>query len=276
MRIARVPRRDGRAPGTSQAGIWHHPPPHGEPRRRRQYRLQGTGRRIDPVACLPVAVPGALTSIGDGHAARGDGEVAGTAIRARYDDRGFSSSWSAGVAGSRRVHAGESGWPDHLRASARITNAAMGDALDAMLQPPGCRPKLQGLRQGTAAHGVGCQPGARPGESRRWRNQSPGRSCMRCFRGRVDQLWPQEGSFGAPELPTRVDRLAAPNLVPQISGLRCACARVWGEACSLGQGLWESKRGSTLLSKRVMAQIRPPEGERVSRSRQRIPPGTRR
>jgi acetamidase/formamidase len=29
---------------------------------------------------LPVAVPGALLSIGDGHAAQGDGEVAGTAI----------------------------------------------------------------------------------------------------------------------------------------------------------------------------------------------------
>jgi len=32
------------------------------------------------VLYLPVAVPGALLSIGDGHAAQGDGEVAGTAI----------------------------------------------------------------------------------------------------------------------------------------------------------------------------------------------------
>ena len=29
---------------------------------------------------LPVFVPGALLSIGDGHAAQGDGEVAGSAI----------------------------------------------------------------------------------------------------------------------------------------------------------------------------------------------------
>ena len=29
---------------------------------------------------LPVAVPGALFSIGDGHAAQGDGEVCGTAV----------------------------------------------------------------------------------------------------------------------------------------------------------------------------------------------------
>ena len=29
---------------------------------------------------LPVAVPGGLVSVGDGHAAQGDGEVAGTAI----------------------------------------------------------------------------------------------------------------------------------------------------------------------------------------------------
>lgn len=35
---------------------------------------------------LPVAVPGGLLSFGDGHAAQGDGEVAGTAIECAMDD----------------------------------------------------------------------------------------------------------------------------------------------------------------------------------------------
>jgi Acetamidase/Formamidase family len=38
-----------------------------------------------------VAVPGALLSIGDGHAAQGDGEVAGTAIECGCPTRAFCS-----------------------------------------------------------------------------------------------------------------------------------------------------------------------------------------
>ena len=79
---------------------------------------------------LPVAVPGALLYLGDGHAAQGDGEVAGTAIECGMTTR-VQLSLAAGppVPG---VHA--------VTPAGRITfgfspdlNEAMGDALDAML-----------------------------------------------------------------------------------------------------------------------------------------------
>jgi len=79
---------------------------------------------------LPVAVPGALLSVGDGHAAQGDGEVAGTAIECGMTtDLRLDLATGVPVPG---VHA--------ITPAARITfgfspdlNEAMGDALDAML-----------------------------------------------------------------------------------------------------------------------------------------------
>lgn len=79
---------------------------------------------------LPVQVPGALLSLGDGHAAQGDGEVGGTAVEC---------AMTTGLVIDlvpepplRTVHA--------ITPTARITfgfdtdlNAATGDALDAML-----------------------------------------------------------------------------------------------------------------------------------------------
>jgi acetamidase/formamidase len=82
------------------------------------------------VLYLPVAVPGALLSVGDGHAAQGDGEVAGTAIEC-----GMTTELQLDLVTGRPVagvHAETpAGWitfgfsPD--------LNAAMGDALEAML-----------------------------------------------------------------------------------------------------------------------------------------------
>jgi acetamidase/formamidase len=79
---------------------------------------------------LPVTVPGALLSLGDGHAAQGDGEVAGTAIecgmttKVRLDtETGPPVPGVHAVTPSGRVTFGFS--PD--------LNEAMGDALDAML-----------------------------------------------------------------------------------------------------------------------------------------------
>src|SRR5215467_8788710 len=79
---------------------------------------------------LPVAVPGALLSVGDGHAAQGDGEVAGTAIEC-----GMTTELQLDLVTARPVPG------VHAEAPAgQITfgfspdlNAAMGDALDAML-----------------------------------------------------------------------------------------------------------------------------------------------
>jgi len=82
------------------------------------------------VLYLPVTVPGALLSIGDGHAAQGDGEVAGTAIEC-----GMTTELQLELVARRPV-------PGlHAEAPAgQITfgfspdlNAATGDALDAML-----------------------------------------------------------------------------------------------------------------------------------------------
>jgi acetamidase/formamidase len=82
------------------------------------------------VLYLPVAVAGALLSVGDGHAAQGDGEVAGTAIECA-----MTTELQLDVTGSRPVPG------VHAEAPAgRLTfgfspdlNAAMGDALDAMV-----------------------------------------------------------------------------------------------------------------------------------------------
>ncbi|HLQ57351.1 MAG TPA: acetamidase/formamidase family protein [Streptosporangiaceae bacterium] len=79
---------------------------------------------------LPVSVPGALLSLGDGHAVQGDGEVAGTAIECgMITELQLDLISGAPVPG---VHA--------VTPAGRITfgfspdlNAAMGDALDAML-----------------------------------------------------------------------------------------------------------------------------------------------
>jgi acetamidase/formamidase len=82
------------------------------------------------VLYLPVAVAGAMLSVGDGHAAQGDGEVAGTAIEcAMTTELQLDITQPGPVKG---VHA--------EAPAGRLTfgfspdlNAAMGDALDAML-----------------------------------------------------------------------------------------------------------------------------------------------
>jgi acetamidase/formamidase len=82
------------------------------------------------VLYLPVTVAGALLSAGDGHAAQGDGEVSGTAIEC-----GMTTELQLEVVKERPVPG------VHAEAPAgQITfgfspdlNAAMGDALDAML-----------------------------------------------------------------------------------------------------------------------------------------------
>jgi acetamidase/formamidase len=82
------------------------------------------------VLYLPVAVPGALLSIGDGHAAQGDGEVGGTAIEC-----GMTTELELGLVTGRPVPGVHAQTP-----AGQVTfgfspdlNAAMGDALDAML-----------------------------------------------------------------------------------------------------------------------------------------------
>jgi acetamidase/formamidase len=79
---------------------------------------------------LPVTVPGALLYLGDGHAAQGDGEVGGTAIECAMTTEVVISR--AADRPLRSVHA--------ETPAGRITfgfdadlNAAMGDALDAMV-----------------------------------------------------------------------------------------------------------------------------------------------
>jgi acetamidase/formamidase len=79
---------------------------------------------------LPVAVAGAMLSVGDGHAAQGDGEVAGTAIEC-----GMTTELQLELVTTRPVPAVHAETP-----AGQITfgfspdlNAAMGDALDAML-----------------------------------------------------------------------------------------------------------------------------------------------
>jgi len=79
---------------------------------------------------LPVAVPDALLSVGDGHAAQGDGEVAGTAIEC-----GMTTELRLDLVPERPTPGVHAETP-----AGRITfgfspdlNAAMGDALEAML-----------------------------------------------------------------------------------------------------------------------------------------------
>jgi acetamidase/formamidase len=79
---------------------------------------------------LPVTVPGALLYLGDGHAAQGDGEVGGTAIECPMTTEAVIRLVTGRPLGS--VHA--------EAPVGRITfgfdadlNAAMGDALDAMI-----------------------------------------------------------------------------------------------------------------------------------------------
>ena len=82
------------------------------------------------VLYLPITVPGALLSIGDGHAAQGDGEVAGTAIEC-----GMTTELRLELVTGRPVPGVHAETP-----AGQITfgfspdlNVAMGDALDAML-----------------------------------------------------------------------------------------------------------------------------------------------
>jgi acetamidase/formamidase len=82
------------------------------------------------VLYLPVTVPGALLSVGDGHAAQGDGEVAGTAIEC-----GMRTELQVELVTRRPVTGVHAETP-----AGQITfgfspdlNVAMGDALDAML-----------------------------------------------------------------------------------------------------------------------------------------------
>jgi acetamidase/formamidase len=82
------------------------------------------------VLYLPVTVPEAMLSIGDGHAAQGDGEVAGTAIECA-----MTTELQVEITGGRPAPGVHAETP-----AGRITfgfspdlNAAMGDALDAML-----------------------------------------------------------------------------------------------------------------------------------------------
>ncbi len=79
---------------------------------------------------LPVTVPGALLYLGDGHAAQGDGEVGGTAIEC-----GMTTEAVIDLAGDRplsSIHAETPGGRITFGFDADL-NAAMGDALDAMV-----------------------------------------------------------------------------------------------------------------------------------------------
>jgi acetamidase/formamidase len=118
------------APFHGVTGVaWDEPGEHSTiPPRPRQHRLQGTGRRIDPVPAGCRAW--CALSIGDGHAAQGDGEVAGTAIEC-----GMTTKLQLELVTDRPVPGVHAETP-----AGQITfgfspdlNAAMGDALDAML-----------------------------------------------------------------------------------------------------------------------------------------------
>ncbi|MFY9929976.1 MAG: acetamidase/formamidase family protein, partial [Streptosporangiaceae bacterium] len=93
---------------------------------------------------LPVAVPGALLYLGDGHAAQGDGEVGGTAIECAMTTEAVISLAPGRPVGTIHAEA----------PAGRITfgfdadlNAAMGDALDAMV---GWMQALFGLERAAA------------------------------------------------------------------------------------------------------------------------------
>ena len=86
----------GVAPDLGQAISTATSGPHGG---NMDYRLFGPGT----TAMFPVAVPGALFYLGDGHAAQGDGEIAGTGIETSFEMevrvrvlKGRSISWPRG------------------------------------------------------------------------------------------------------------------------------------------------------------------------------------
>ena len=79
---------------------------------------------------LPVAVPGALLYLGDGHAAQGDGEVGGTAIECPMTTSAVVDLVTGRPLSS--VHAETPAGRITFGFSADL-NAAMGDALDAMV-----------------------------------------------------------------------------------------------------------------------------------------------
>jgi acetamidase/formamidase len=82
------------------------------------------------VLYLPVTVPDALLSIGDGHAAQGDGEVSGTAIEC-----GMTTEVRLDLLGSRPVSGVHAETPaGHITFGfSPDLNTAMYDAIDAML-----------------------------------------------------------------------------------------------------------------------------------------------
>ena len=94
---------------------------------------------------LPVQLDGALLSAGDGHAAQGDGEVAGTAVEC-----GMTTTMQLDLISGQQVPGGV-----HAETPAGLItfgfspdlNEAMGDALDAMLT---WLQALHGLDKGTA------------------------------------------------------------------------------------------------------------------------------
>jgi acetamidase/formamidase len=80
---------------------------------------------------LPVTVPGALLYLGDGHAAQGDGEVGGTAIECAMTTEAVIDL--AADRPLRSIHAETPAGRITFGFSADL-NAAMGDALDAMVR----------------------------------------------------------------------------------------------------------------------------------------------
>lgn len=74
---------------------------------------------------LPIAVEGALFSLGDGHAAQGDGEVAGPAIEAAFDQVDLTFALL-----KRR----QSEWPT-ARTPAGFITFGFGDTLDEAVRP---------------------------------------------------------------------------------------------------------------------------------------------
>jgi acetamidase/formamidase len=87
------------------------------------------------VLFLPVTVPGALLYLGDGHAAQGDGEAGGTAIECPMTTEATVDLIPADLAVTRpltSVHAETPAGRIAFGFDADL-NAAMGDALDAMV-----------------------------------------------------------------------------------------------------------------------------------------------
>ena len=93
---------------------------------------------------LPVTVPGALLYLGDGHAAQGDGEVAGTAIECPMTTEAVIDIMPGRPVPS--IHAETPAGRITFGFSADL-NAAMGDALAAMV---GWLQVIFGLDKGTA------------------------------------------------------------------------------------------------------------------------------